>query len=237
MSEPIDSLLRELGAAIENRSSEEKRAWWERYMKGAIRFRGTGLPIVREELETWHERHGLDRASLDVQLEIVNRLFETPIGEEKLAAILYLQRHLIDKLEPDRLLDHIEGVLDRELVYDWSTCDWLCMRVLGPAIRLHGSPAATRIASWRDADYLWKARAALVPFVKVIERAEYRRLVLRTSKVLIRRNERFAKTAVGWVMRELSRHDREAVRSFIESNRPHFTRESLRNAMKYFADP
>jgi 3-methyladenine DNA glycosylase AlkD len=51
--------------------------------------------------------------------------------------------------------------------------------------------------------------------------------------VLIRREERFAKTAVGWVLRDLSKHDSAVVKDFVDQNLRYFSAESLRNALKY----
>jgi 3-methyladenine DNA glycosylase AlkD len=57
--------------------------------------------------------------------------------------------------------------------------------------------------------------------------------VLRSSAVLIRRDERFAKTAVGWILRDLSKYDPETVAAFVRENLPYFSTESIRNALKY----
>ena len=40
--------------------------------------------------------------------------------------------------------------------------------------------------------------------------------MLGSCSKLIRREERFAKTAVGWILRELSKTDKKAVVAFIE---------------------
>ena len=56
-----------------------------------------------------------------------------------------------------------------------------------------------------------------------------------SCQVLIRREERFAKTAVGWVLRDISKYDPAFVMRVVEENLVHFSTESLRNALKYFA--
>jgi 3-methyladenine DNA glycosylase AlkD len=54
------------------------------------------------------------------------------------------------------------------------------------------------------------------------------------SATLIRREERFAKSAVGWILRDISKHNPGFVRAFMENHVKHFSLESLRNATKYF---
>ncbi len=51
--------------------------------------------------------------------------------------------------------------------------------------------------------------------------------------VLLRRKERFAKTAVGWILRDISKYDIQFVRQLIENNIKGFTAKSLKNAIRY----
>lgn len=53
------------------------------------------------------------------------------------------------------------------------------------------------------------------------------------SSTLIKRHERFSKTAVGWVLREYSKYDIEFVTGFLESHKNWTTGEVIRNATKY----
>jgi 3-methyladenine DNA glycosylase AlkD len=57
-------------------------------------------------------------------------------------------------------------------------------------------------------------------------------LIEASCHVLIRRDERFAKTAVGWLLRELAPHDGEVMARVLEAGLPHFSREALNNALK-----
>jgi 3-methyladenine DNA glycosylase AlkD len=57
-------------------------------------------------------------------------------------------------------------------------------------------------------------------------------LVRASYQALIRREERFAKAAVGRVLRELSEYDPSFVRDVIEQDSSYLTAESLRNASK-----
>jgi 3-methyladenine DNA glycosylase AlkD len=63
---------------------------------------------------------------------------------------------------------------------------------------------------------------------------EYSREIERFSGILIRREERFAKTAVGWVLREYSKHDPDFVLSFLSRHVRYTSAELKRNALKYY---
>ena len=57
-------------------------------------------------------------------------------------------------------------------------------------------------------------------------------MVRASCQALIRREERFARTAVGWVLRQLSEHDSSFVRDVIEQGSSYLTVEGLRNTSK-----
>jgi 3-methyladenine DNA glycosylase AlkD len=59
-------------------------------------------------------------------------------------------------------------------------------------------------------------------------------LIERSADILIRRPERFAKTAVGWVLREYSKTDEEFVLNFLSRHVKYTTSEVKRNALKYY---
>ena len=111
-------------------------------------------------------------------------------------------------------------------------CDWFCVRVLGPMIKENGMPCAKAISRWNNSKNLWQARASVVAFANYTKHPEYKMLMLGSCSKLIRREERFAKTAVGWILRELSKTDKKAVMAFIEKHARYFSKESLENGIK-----
>ncbi len=170
-------------------------------------------------------------------MDLALALFEGAYTEDKLAGTLFLQEILLPAgaLLWQRDLDRFSALFDTGLIYDWNVCDWFCVKVLGPLIEAHGSACAEEIAGWREAGNLWRARASLVAFVKVASDNTYYPLVEASCPALIARPERFAKTAVGWILREISRHDEACVRRVLENNIQNFSAESLKKATKYLA--
>jgi 3-methyladenine DNA glycosylase AlkD len=81
----------------------------------------------------------------------------------------------------------------------------------------------------------WQARCSVVAFVSVKQRTAYYPLIAGSCATLIKRPERFAKTGVGWILREISKEDPGWVLSQINKSPSDFSRESLRNALKYFS--
>lgn len=225
--------IAELQRRLEAASSEKTRLWWERYLRGAAAFRGVGIPQIRELLSAWRQDTGVAALSMPEQLEIALALFEVPITEDKLAGVLLLQDYLRTGFDWKHLLPRFERLYERNLIYDWNTCDWFCVRVLGPTLAENGMPFARALSGWRNAEHLWQARSAAIPFTKVAHDATYYPVMQTICESLIKRPERFSKTAVGWLLRDVSRHDEAFTVSFLGSHIDHFSVESARNALKY----
>lgn len=193
-----DDLAERLVAA-----SEEKTAkWFNSYLKGAITYRGVKSPKIREIVKEWGP---LPDSSRD-QLRLVEALMAQPFAEDKFAAIFVLQDLVNDRDEgegDEMLLDTIESCFERGDLYDWSTTDWLCERVLDKLAR-RGSNAE-RIGSWRRSDILWKRRASIVAFRGAARSGEHQDLVTNIIDDLLPSEERFILTGVGWLLADASR--------------------------------
>ncbi len=229
-------LKRKLREALQSHANPDAKAWWENYVKGSAPFMGVKMPAIRRTLHQWHQQHVAVALTMPAQLDLAFSLFDELYTEEKLAGTLFLQEILMPAgvVQCNKDVRRFAALFAEGKIYDWNVCDWFCVKVLGPLIREEGMDCARTIAAWRDAENLWQARASLVPFTKVAEVRAYDLLVETSCKALIRREERFAKTAVGWVLRDISKHDDAFVRRVIEANLGYFSAESLRNATKYF---
>lgn len=233
MTRDHTALVRRLQDALDGSSSGKTKRWWERYLKGAIAFRGVGIPQIRQVLDYWRSDSGVGSWPLGDQFALALRLFEEPMAEDKLAGVLFLQEYLSEGVPWRESVRQYGSLFERGLIADWNTCDWFCVRVLGPTIAAHGSRCASAVATWSRSQELWKARASIVGFVPVLAVSDHYPLVLRSSTVLIRREERFAKSAVGWILRVISKYDSGTVAAFVDENLPYFSTESIRNALKY----
>lgn len=221
-------------AELKSNARADKAQWWNRYMKGEISFLGVGLPKIRKLLLELNRKEKLEELAMNQQVGIVNGLMKSDLAEEKLAAILYMQLFWLGKQKNSLLMGMIADWFDDRYIFDWNTTDWLCVKVLTPLVETGDTTVIAILKKWNRDPYLWKARASLVPFALASNLGIYRTLIRRFSDVLIRREERFAKTAVGWVLREYSKHDTEFVLMFLSKHVKYTTSEVKRNALKYY---
>ncbi len=216
-------------------ADENIRQWWELYLRGVIPFRGVGIPAIRRPLADWRKVTGIASLPEAEQLQVALALFEQPYAEDKMAGVLYLQLYLQDRLPWESLFKAYESLYSRRLIFDWNTCDWFCVRVLGPTLMREGLPCARVLRSWSEAPYLWQARSGVVPFIKVAGNASYYPDIEAVCSTVIRRDECFAKTSVGWLLRDVSRYDKAFVRGFVERHYLHFSIEAIQKVTKYFS--
>jgi 3-methyladenine DNA glycosylase AlkD len=228
-----EEVVADLARRLDARADERTRAWWNRYLKGSVEFRGVPMRGVREAVHAlWSDRR-LDDRPRDEQLDLVLALFSQRYAEDKLAAILVLGERLIDELTAADV-PYLAEPFTRGHIADWSTCDWYCVKVLAKLLE-RAPDAAEPIAAWKSAPGLWQRRAAAVSFVKLAPYGDARlpnltRLVLEVCEANVRDPERFSQTSVGWVLRELSRADPAAVTAFVEEHAEKMSAEARRMA-------
>ncbi len=236
VSPNVTPVVQALGARLTAEADEQTRAWWERYLKGALPFRGVPMARIRAVVHAIWRDEGLDQLPPAAQTELALRLLAEPFSEDKLAGVLVLAERLLDELSLDDV-PRLAEPLARGDIDDWSTCDWYCVKVLGPFVAASDDrrAASEAIASWRFAERLWHRRAAAVSFVRLAPRAEafypgFSDLLLEISAVLVRDPARFSQTAVGWLLRELSVGAPAAVGAFVDAHRERMSREAFRAA-------
>jgi 3-methyladenine DNA glycosylase AlkD len=190
---------------------------------------------IRRAVHEWWKAERLDDRPVAERKRLALRLFEEPLGDDKLAGVLALREMLVGHLGR-RDVPALGRLFAEGHVADWNTCDWLCVKVLGPMIETGGRPVARAFAAWGRAEGLWQRRASCVAFVNLARRGEanfpgFTPLLLRSCERLVRSPERFAQTGVGWTLRELSRIDRDGVAAFLRRHASRMSLEAVRSAV------
>jgi 3-methyladenine DNA glycosylase AlkD len=233
-----------LQSRLDEAASPKTKDWWERYLKGAIAFRGVKMGDVRAAVHAWFETERVSESlSRREQVDLALSLFLLSYAEDKIAGILYLQEILLPAGAIDWRVDlpRFAQLFDEGWIADWNTCDWFCVKVLGPLAQREGEACARAIAAWRSAENLWRHRASAVAFVNLAKKGEsnfsgFTEMLLESCATLVQRTERFAQTGAGWVLRELSAADRGAVVDFVRAYREEFSKEAFDRAVGRLPD-
>lgn len=202
-----------------------RKEWWERYLKRAMEFRGVRMADIRSVVREAYGAQALDGLTPEGRTSIALALLRQQVAEDKLAGILLLSERLLPAgdLAWESAIPEFATLFGEGAVADWNTCDWFCVKVLGPLAQGEGRRCVRAIMAWRDSAPLWQRRASAVAFVNLAKRGDdfYRGFVtelLKTCAVVAKSRERFAQSGVGWVVRELEAAAPGHVAKFIEKH-------------------
>ena len=63
-------LKKKLKSQLAKLANKKTKLWWENYIKNNTKFRGVGIPKIREELKEWYKQEQIDKLSLNEQLDL-----------------------------------------------------------------------------------------------------------------------------------------------------------------------
>jgi 3-methyladenine DNA glycosylase AlkD len=159
------------------------------------------------------------------------------ISEMKLAGIAIMEHDLV----PNALMDAGDLVRIRRALHsgsydDWNTCDWMCVKVIGRLVD-GAQPADHRsVLAWTSSDVLWEKRAGLVGFVNHLPHTELSagldEAFLTAAATIVTDQRRFAQTAAGWTLRELSHREPGLVRTFVDRHGSSMSGEARTSATR-----
>lgn len=198
-------------AALEVCGDAERAAGAAAYHKAPRRYLGVPVPLIEDMARLWREA-----CTLDERIALAEGLWESDIHEAKIAAakLLTQARMRPDDAAWDLICDWVQG-------FDaWAIADHAAS---AGARRLSADPARLdRVEGWLGAENMWTRRAALVmtlPFTKqnhpTPEEAAARARVLEWCVRLAPERDWFIQKAIGWWLRELSKHDAPAVEAWL----------------------
>src|SRR5687768_18478745 len=137
----LDAFIARLQLRLNARATVATREWWTKYLRGAASFRGVKMGDVRAAVHAWFEEEQLgEHLSVGQQKDLTLMLLKEDYTEDKLAGVLFLQEILLPAgaLDWRSDLPRFARLFDAGYISDWSVCDWLCVKVLGPLVGQQG---------------------------------------------------------------------------------------------------
>ncbi len=225
---PIDPVA-DLRTRLARERTDQAHAFWV-------------LPMskVRTCVRAWWADHGLDAHPASVGKRVAIALIEQVMVEEKLAGVLVLQDLLGAQLRAADLASFAQLFTAGHLA-EWNVVDWFIMKVLVTLLdRPVGRREVARVLSqWRTSESMWQRRAACLAFIKLAPQGDaalpgLADHVLTICATVVWSNERHDQTAVGCVLRELSRAEPERVEAFVRRHALLMSKECARHAVAKF---
>ena len=198
--------IEELRKMLESIADPERSKSMRAYMKGKFHYFGIGSPdrntIQREwfktikELDTW---------------DVVYTLWDQPEREFQ-----YVAADLLKKMpKKDYKVEDYKKL--EELITTkswWDSVDGLASNSAGRYFEVYPEMISKVIKRWRESDDMWLNRTTLIFQLKYKERTDFelmKDLILQFMPI----KEFFIQKAIGWALRQYSKTDPQAVKSFI----------------------
>lgn len=202
-------------AALRAHADPAKASDMHRYHKMDRPYLGVANPVIDGLVKDWRAE-----TDLDARLVLAQGLWKTNIHEARIAAAKLLTQA---RIRPD---DSTAWELIVSWVPDfdaWAIADHVS---IAGQKRLVADPARLdQVAAWTTSDHMWARRAALVmtlPWTKQNHpkpaELAVRERVLGWAATYVTDHDRFIQKAVAWWLRELSKHDPDRVRAFLDTH-------------------
>ncbi len=215
--------------ALRAAATPGKAAEMAAYHKVPRDYLGVANPVIDDLTKVWRKE-----ITLDQRLELARGLWDSNIHEARIAAAKLLTQA---RIRPDTEV----WALIASWVPDfdgWAIADHVA---IAGQKRLLADPARLdQVEGWTTSDHLWTKRAALVMtlpwtkqnFPKPAELATRDR-VLGWAATYVDDPDWFIQKAVGWWLRDLSKHDPDRTRAFLDAHGDRMRPSARKEAARY----
>jgi hypothetical protein len=223
-----DSILQ----GLQERADPQTKAWFSNYVKNT-QWIGCKVPVVRATIQDILKTHK-GQMTTETLLQNAISLLQNPHCDAKLGGMILLGEKIpLSELATCAALDRLDAEIwnDHSYIDDWSTADWLSMRVLSKIALAGNSQLTERILNYTRApnSSLWQRRCGIVSFLRyhqakhagkiIIDNFGLRLIHACEDSLLQSPEERFTQTGIAWVLRyvllEASSEEQEAARAMI----------------------
>ena len=189
------------------------------------RFLGVMVPYSR----------AIAKANKAMPLEEVQLLLESPWHEARLCALLILVYRFKERkiTEEEREQIYSFYIKNARRCNNWDLVDLSCRDIVGEYLVDKDRSILYRLA---DSENLWEQRIAVVATWAFIRRSDFNDTLALAERLMAHKHDLMHK-AVGWMLREVGKKDRETLTNFLEKNATQLPRTTLRYAIEHYPEP
>lgn len=210
-------------------ANPEKAAFLQRFFKtGAGQyaegdvFLGLIAPLTRS----------IAKANRHTPLPELQRLMESEYHEARLCALLIAVEQFKKALEAKRKRIYDFYLDNARRINNWDLVDVTCPHIVGAYLL---DKDRSPLYELSESDCLWEQRIAMVSTVTFVRNREYADTLALAKKLMSHRHDLIHK-AVGWMLREVGKKDRDTLTEFLEEYATRLPRTSLRYAIEHYPE-
>lgn len=225
MASKIEHNVTHLKRRLRQLSDPQVRRSMERFFKEPVRGLGVRTPDIRRLAGAAAKEYRRASLTLEEILAVADRLWRRGVLEERILALLIVSRFR-RQLER-RHWEHLDGWV--ATLSNWGETDGLCVELLAPLLANH--PALVkRLKAWTQSASRWRRRAAAVALVPLARRGEQHDAAFQIVGRLASDRDDMVEKAIGWLLKEISRTQPDAVVDYLLANSGRLSRTTMRYA-------
>jgi 3-methyladenine DNA glycosylase AlkD len=197
----VSSIVAEIRRALKSGGSPEHAKGVQWFFKEEIKSHGWYTGDLRR-LAAAHRRKLQKEMGIEFLVQVADGLFSGRVLEEKIVAVLLLER-LTDRFEAPHF-ELFEAWLDR--ISSWADHDGLVHYLIAPMIV--SAPARVgKVFEWAKSADRWHRRAASVALIQSTRQRKLFVQVTRLANILLTDEDDMVQKGLGWLLRETAKAD------------------------------
>lgn len=217
---------------LQSVASTEKAAHLSRFFKTGPgeygegdRFLGIPVPLTRN----------IAKANIDTPLEELQILLHSPWHEARLCTLLILVERFKKKKTTDEERCNIYQFYLKNTRHcnNWDLVDLSCPTIVGGYL-LH-QPDRSLLYRLAESDNRWEQRIAIVSTIALIRHDQFDDTLALSRKLMNHKHDLMHK-AVGWMLREIGKRNRDVLSEFLDEYATRLPRTALRYAIEHYPE-
>lgn len=179
------------------------------------------------------EQRAIAQKYQHTEFEALSELIESPYHEVRLTALLIVVYKFEKAKSPDLQAQCVDFYLRHtRYINNWDLVDLTCYKLLGVWLE---DKDRSLLHSWAANGDLWKQRIAIVACMHFIRRKDFSDF-LRIADLLLQHQHDLIHKAIGWLLREVGKKDKEILTTFLSTRYRTMPRTMLRYAIERFPE-
>ncbi len=209
---------------LQRAASKEKAQGYTRFFNQSYtdkkdRFIGVSMP----ELRAITKRHP------EVTLQGIQKLLKSDIHEYRMAGGILLVNKFKENPSEEFLQFYLKNTKN---FYNWDLVDVTCDKILGKFLLDKNKKILYELARSTN---LWEKRIAIVSTFEFIRNNDFGD-TLKISQILLNDKHDLIHKAIGWMLREVGKRNKEVLLDFLKTNYKKLPRTTLRYAIEKFSE-
>jgi 3-methyladenine DNA glycosylase AlkD len=221
----LENLIKELQKAKNPKQAENLQRFFKtgkgEYGEGD-KFLGIKVPIQRQIAKKYT---GLNLAS-------IQKLLDSKVHEYRLVGLLILVDKFKKGDENEKASIFNFYLKNTKNINNWDLVDLTSHHIVGGFLNNKTKDKIYTLAQSKD---LWEKRIAMISCGHYINKEEYKDAI-RIAEILLNDSHDLIHKAVGWMLREIGKRDKEVLENFLKKHYKEMPRTMLRYSIEKFPE-